>query len=204
MRDLDNIRTVAALRPDFLGFIEYSRSPRFVGEGFRTPELATSISRVGVFVNESVEVIEQRMAASGYDTVQLHGDETPDFCAQLRDGGFRVVKVFRVDDEFDFDETKKYRNKADLFLFDARGRQPGGNGIRFDPRNLRRYDQQIPFFLSGGLQPETLVEDITGLSGMNLYGVDLNSGVEQGPGFKDPDRVLACIRYVESVNQSRR
>ncbi|HTF17506.1 MAG TPA: phosphoribosylanthranilate isomerase [Chryseolinea sp.] len=199
MRDLDNIGTVAALSPDYLGFIEYTRSPRFVGAGFRTPELADSIRRVGVFVNESIDVIEGRITSARYDAVQLHGEEGPDFCARLRDKGVPVIKVFRVDDEFDFDETKAYFNKVDQLLFDARGKQPGGNGIRFDPHTLQRYDQRIPFFLSGGLQPETLLEDIANLSGMNLYGVDLNSGVERAPAIKDPDRVRASIQHVRSV-----
>jgi phosphoribosylanthranilate isomerase len=200
MRDLDNIGTVSAMRPDYLGFIEYRQSSRFVGEAFRTPEIDPSISRVGVFVNESPEVLKRRVVDARYDAVQLHGEETPDYCARLRDGGLRVIKVFRVDDQFDFHETQAYLNKADLFLFDARGRLPGGNGIRFNPHTLERYDQKVPFFLSGGLQPESLVEDIVNLSAMNLYGVDLNSGVERAPGLKDPERVRASIRYVRSVN----
>ncbi len=171
-----------------------------MGEGFQPPELEPSISRVGVFVNEPLEYIKQRLVSARYDAVQLHGDESADICAKLRDSGIRVIKVFRVDDGFDFDETNKYLNKVDLFLFDARGRQPGGNGIRFDPGILERYDQSVPFFLSGGLQPETLAEDIMNLAGMNLYGVDLNSGVEHEPGLKDPDRVRASIGYVRGVN----
>jgi phosphoribosylanthranilate isomerase len=203
MRDPDNIRTVAALRPDFLGFIEYARSPRFVGEYFRPSEITPSISRVGVFVNQSPDFIKQRVAFAGYDAIQLHGDETPDFCAQMRSDGLRVIKVFRIDDAFDFDETKAYLNKVDLFLFDARGKQPGGNGIRFDARTLLRYDQRVPFFLSGGLQPETLAEDIMNLAEMNLYGVDMNSGVELEPGLKDPVRVEASIQYVRSTKLSK-
>ena len=203
MRDPDNIRTVATLCPDFLGFIEYARSPRFVGEYFRPPEVTPSISRVGVFVNQSLDVIKERVAFAGYDAVQLHGDETPDFCAQMRDEGLQVIKVFRIDDVFDFAETKAYSNKVDQFLFDARGKQPGGNGIRFDLRTLLRYDQQVPFFLSGGLQPETLAEDIMNLAEMNLYGVDLNSGVELEPAFKDPVRVAASIQYVRSTKLSK-
>jgi phosphoribosylanthranilate isomerase len=196
MRDPANIETVAALRPDYLGFIEYAASPRYVGRGFLPPALPPGISRVGVFVNESFEYVQQRITLAGYDAVQLHGDESPDFCTLLRDEGVQVIKVFRVDDTFDFEETKSYAHHADLFLFDARGRQPGGNGIRFDPAILQRYDQRVPFFLSGGLRPDMLEEDIAGLDGMNLHGMDVNSGVEHSPGLKDVDKVRASIDHV--------
>lgn len=198
MRDTGNIASVAALSPDYLGFIEYSRSPRFVGEKFAVPaeSVPAYISRVGVFVDADYALLKERSGRSGYDAVQLHGFETPDYCARVRDDGFRVIKVFRVDEAFDFAETSAYIGHVDLVLFDARGRQPGGNGIRFDWQVLRKYHQEIPFFLSGGLQPETLTEDLDHLRGMNLYGVDLNSGVETEPGFKDRDKVASAINQV--------
>ncbi|MGC3946643.1 MAG: phosphoribosylanthranilate isomerase [Chryseolinea sp.] len=199
MRESANILAVADLRPDYLGFIEYHASPRFVGKEFVAPVLPSGISRVGVFVNETIDHVLSRSGVSGYDTVQLHGDESPDFAAKLRDSGLKVIKVFRVDDAFDFSDTKPYEGKVDQLLFDARGRQPGGNGIRFNPLILERYNQNIPFFLSGGLQPETLKVDIADLTAMNLYGVDLNSGVEIGPGLKDIARVEASIRHVNDI-----
>jgi phosphoribosylanthranilate isomerase len=197
MRDRANIGAVAALRPDYLGFIEYARSPRFVGQGFSVPGgLPKEISRVGVFVDESLSGVRQRSAHAGYDTVQLHGVESPEFCARIRDSGLRVIKVFRVDAGFDFSQTAPYSAHVDLFLFDALGRQPGGNGIRYDWQVLKRYDQTVPFFLSGGLRPEGLAEDLANLTDMNLYGVDLNSGVETAPGMKDLEKVSASIRFV--------
>jgi phosphoribosylanthranilate isomerase len=196
MKEPANIGSVAALRPDYLGFIEYKPSPRFVGNGFHVPLMSANITRVGVFVDEILERILVRVAESGYDAVQLHGHESPDFAARLRDTGIQVIKVFRVDEDFDFGETTAFVNSVDYFLFDARGKHPGGNGIQFDTRILKRYDQQVPFFLSGGLRPETLKDDLAGLKNMNLYAVDLNSGVEQAPGLKDPERVKASIDYV--------
>lgn len=205
MRDAANIATVAALRPDYLGFIEYAASPRFVGTDFRIPQgIPENIKRVGVFVNESYDGIVTRSAASGYGSVQLHGDESPALCAQLQAAGLGVIKVFRIDDTFDFATTVPYKAVADVFLFDARGLQPGGNGIRFNLNTLNRYDQEIPFFLSGGLHPGTLPEDIRNLSDMNLHGVDMNSGVEQSPGMKDPVRVAASIRYVRNEEENTR
>jgi phosphoribosylanthranilate isomerase len=195
MREPANIRSVAALHPDYLGFIEYKPSPRFVGNGFRVPLMSANIARVGVFVDETFERILVRVAESGYDAIQLHGHESPDFAARLRDKGLQVIKVFRIDEAFDFGETNAFVHSADYFLFDARGKHPGGNGIQFDAQILKRYDQRVPFFLSGGLRPETLEDDLAGLKNMNLYGVDLNSGVEQAPGLKDPERVKASIDY---------
>ena len=198
MRETANIATVASMGPDYLGFIEYPLSPRFVGEGFQVPALPSTISRVGVFVNETFENVRNRVKVAGYDAVQLHGDESPDFAARMRDNGVKVIKVFRVDDNFDFYETKPFIGIVDQLLFDARGKQPGGNGIRFNPLVLRRYDQEVPFFLSGGLEPELLKQNISELIEMNLYGVDLNSGVETAPGLKDPSRVQASINQVRS------
>ena len=199
MREAANILDVAASRPDYLGFIEYPSSPRFVGNDFRAPELQPGISRVGVFVNESFERIQKRAEQAGYDTIQLHGDESPDFAARLRDEGLNVIKVFRVDDQFDFNDTKAFVGRVDQLLFDARGKNPGGNGIRFNPLILQRYDQEVPFFLSGGLQPDSLKEDIAGLFRMNLYGVDLNSGVEITPGLKDITKVRLSVQRVNSM-----
>lgn len=198
MRETGNIASVAALGPDYLGFIEYARSPRYVGEQFAVPVegVPERISKVGVFVDADYAVLKERTINGGYNAVQLHGFETPDYCARARDDGFSVIKVFRVDETFDFSVTSAYAGKVDLVLFDARGLQPGGNGIRFDWQILKNYHQEIPFFLSGGLQPETLTADLDHLRGMNLYGVDLNSGVESLPGLKDRDKVQSAIRQV--------
>lgn len=201
MRDHANIAAVAALGPDLLGFIEYARSPRFVGTEFKIPGgIPPSISRVGVFVDETPATLLRRAADAGYDTVQLHGTESPETCSLIRDAGLRVIKVFRVDTEFDFAQTKRYAASVDLFLFDALGRHPGGNGIRFDWKVLWRYDQQVPFFLSGGLQPLQLEEDLSNLRDMNLYGVDLNSGVESAPAIKDSTKVSEAIRFTRGRN----
>lgn len=199
MRDAANIGAVSALSPDYMGFIEYAPSPRFVGERFVVPEnVPRAIGRVGVFVDASYEAIVQRAAGSGYDVVQLHGDESPELCSRLSDAGLRVIKVFRVDDAFDFNDTRPFRDTADVFLFDARGRMYGGNGVRFNWKVLQRYDQAVPFLLSGGLRVEAL-QDIEELSDMNLYGFDLNSGVELAPGVKDTDRVRAFMERIRGI-----
>ena len=133
MRDRANIERVAEIAPDYMGFIFYEKSPRFVAETFDvTAVLQPSITGVGVFVNESAESILQTLARSGLNWVQLHGDEKPEVAHKLKDEGITVIKVFSVDDEFDFSVTRPYLNYADYFLFDTRGKLFGGNAQRWN------------------------------------------------------------------------
>ncbi|MEJ7645630.1 MAG: phosphoribosylanthranilate isomerase [Chryseolinea sp.] len=193
MKERDNILTVAALRPHYLGFIEYPLSPRYVGDEFVMPvELSQSTTRVGVFVNESSEVIFRKAAIQGYEYVQLHGDETAAQCRELKDGGLKIIKVFSVDDHFNFAVTKSFVSDADYFLFDTKGKLYGGNGKAFDWNMLKHYDQEVPFFLSGGLSVDNLA-DLTDLAHMNICAIDLNSGVEVSPGIKDITKVAKVM-----------
>src|SRR3546814_918001 len=134
MRHAYNIACVSKIRPDFLGFIFYPPSPRYVGENFKMPQLPAGIHRVGVFVNEVNEVILQKVAEHGLDFVQLHGQESPEQCLALKEHAVGVIKVFSVDDEMDFSATQDYRHVVDYFLFDTKGKYFGGNASRFDWR----------------------------------------------------------------------
>jgi phosphoribosylanthranilate isomerase len=185
MRDADNILAVAALRPAYMGFIFYEKSPRFVGQSFVLPVgFPAEIKTVGVFVNASAETMLATAARIGLDALQLHGHESVEVCRQVKAAGLEVIKVFSVDDDFDFAGTQPYREVADYFLFDTKGKYYGGNAQAFDWSVLRRYDQQVPFFLSGGLTPANVAGAIT-LEDVNLYALDVNSGVETAPGKKD-------------------
>lgn len=199
MRDEMNILQVAALEPDYMGFIFYPASPRFVGDSFRIPDtFPKTIKRVGVFVNESVERILEIAEDVGLDFIQLHGDESPADCQVLKKSGLGVIKVFSVDDEFDFASTKKYDDVADCFLFDTKGKYYGGNAQTFNWEVLKKYDQQKPFFLSGGLSIDT-IDNAQSLRTMNLYAFDVNSGVEVKPGLKDLNSVKAFKKQVENL-----
>lgn len=187
MRDTANIKAVAELRPDYMGFIFYEKSPRYVGNEFAILDLR--LNSVGVFVNESTE----KILSKGLKIVQLHGDETPEQCDELRKH-VKVIKAFSIDDDFDFETTKKYN--ADYFLFDTKGKYYGGNAKTFNWDKLKEYDQRIPFFLSGGLNADNL-KDISILKGMNLHAIDLNSGVEDSPGLKNIEKiksVMSCLK----------
>src|SRR6187549_3550070 len=189
MRDAKNITEVAKLRPDYMGFIFYPPSPRYVGANFSIPSNFPSITRkVGVFVNEAPDSILSKMRSLDLDFVQLHGKEPAPLCAVLKQHDVKVIKVFSIGDDFDFKITKPYESVVDYFLFDTKGKNYGGNAQAFKWEILRRYDQQVPFFLSGGLTSEN-ISGIRELKGMNLHALDVNSGVELEPGLKGVDLV---------------
>jgi phosphoribosylanthranilate isomerase len=184
MREHENIAQVAALSPQYLGFIFYEKSPRYVGNEFVLPkDLPPSIEKVGVFVNEDNSVIVDKARTYELDFIQLHGNECPEQAIDLKSQGLKVIKVFSVDDDFDFATTRPYQGAVDYFLFDTKGKYFGGNAKTFNWDILKGYDQEIPFFLSGGLSPEN-VDDVERLSALNIHALDLNSGVEDRPAVK--------------------
>mgnify|MGYP003577413460 FL=1 len=193
MRDPENIVQIGSLRPQYMGFIFYPETPRFVGDNFKIPSnLPSSIKRVGVFVNESSAVILAKSEALTLDLVQLHGNESPTQCAELKARGLSVIKVFSIDDDFNFELTKVYKDVVDYFLFDTKGKYHGGNAKTFNWKVFDKYDQEIPFFLSGGLTSEN-VNTLGDILAMNLHALDLNSGVEISPGVKDFERVKTIV-----------
>ncbi|OGX85684.1 phosphoribosylanthranilate isomerase [Hymenobacter coccineus] len=193
MREAASLNAVADLEPDFLGFIFSPASPRYVGDVL-TPDLVHGlpdrVQRVGVFVNESTAQVQAIAFRFGLDFVQLHGQETPAQCAELRATGLRVIKAFGVGEAFDFDALGPYVPHCDYFLFDAQGPAPGGNGRVFDWRVLEKYPWPVPYLLAGGLRPEHAAV-VRNLRLPGLAGIDLNSGLEIAPGVKDPARVAA-------------
>lgn len=202
MKYPDNIREVASLQPDYLGFIFHEGSARYFEE--EIPGLRDGIKTVGVFVNASVEKVLEKVSKYELKAVQLHGDESPEYCTELKEKleqGNRPVellKVFSMDETFDMEELKAYEGKADYFLFDARGKQRGGNGVPFNWDLLLEYDSSTPFFLSGGIGPEdsqkikNFIDQLhqKGKAGL-LRGLDVNSCFESEPGRKKPEDLRA-------------
>ncbi|HLT73736.1 MAG TPA: phosphoribosylanthranilate isomerase [Ohtaekwangia sp.] len=193
MRDAENILEIAALSPDYMGFIFYDKSPRFVGEHFVIPaELNPVIRRVGVFVKADVSAIEDAIQRHRLDVIQLHGGESVEEVKSVKALGVEVWKVFSVDEHFDFAATEAYEHVADRFLFDSRGKYYGGNAVAFDWNKLGEYHQRRSFLLSGGLTVDN-VSGLSSLRAMNLHGIDINSGAEIKPGLKDPQKVKSFI-----------
>lgn len=197
MRQVQNCLEAGALRPHFLGFIFYPLSPRFVGHRFLLPEeLPSAIKKVGVFVDETISRIKETALRYRLDAVQLHGSETPKTCALLKEVIPAVIKSFSVHTAFDFRETEPYHHVADYFLFDTKGDKPGGNGVPFNWELLKKYDQETPFFLSGGINFGNLPV-IKTLQYPALAGIDLNSGFEISPGIKNVQALRQAINILK-------
>ena len=199
MRDAAALAAVAALAPDFLGFIFAPKSPRFVGDVL-APELVrtlpSTIWKVGVFVNETTEHILATAHRFGLAAVQLHGHETAAQCEELNDAGLLVMKAFSVGAAVDFAALLPYVPYCDFFLFDTKGAAPGGNGAIFDWNLLSAYNLPVPYFLAGGLGLEHATE-LAALRLPGLVGVDLNSGFETAPGVKDAGRVGEMLKALK-------
>ncbi len=192
MRDAENISELVKLNPDFIGFIFYNKSKRFVSD-FPEVDIPNSIKKVGVFVNETIENITKIVIKYNLDIIQLHGDETPKYCANICNSillqefkPLEIVKAFSVDKSFNFEETEKYKTYCNYFLFDTKGKNYGGTGIKFDWSILKNYRGNTPFFLSGGISKND-VESIRDFKHKMLFALDVNSGFEIEPGLKNID-----------------
>ncbi len=190
MRDPENILQVAEWHPDYMGFIFYEKSKRYVGKDFKIPiQLNKNIKRVGVFVNESTERILELAGLHNLDFIQLHGNESVRECMELKNKGLGVIKVFSVDEHFQFIDVVPYKSRVEFILLDTKSNSYGGTGKTFDWNLLNRYDQDIPFFLSGGVSTDN-IQAAKSLVNRNLYALDINSGIEISPGVKDINKLM--------------
>ncbi|QKG55392.1 phosphoribosylanthranilate isomerase [Hymenobacter sp. BRD128] len=198
MREAANILAVADFNPDFLGFIFYEKSPRYVGTSLSTEVLRSlpdSVCKVGVFVDAPLPELLATTSHYSLDYVQLHGHETPAYCRAVREQGLRIIKAFSVAEPADFANLTDYGPSCEFFLFDTKGPQRGGNGRTFDWELLRHYHGPTPFLLSGGLGPDTLA-GLLHFHHPQLAGYDFNSLLELAPGRKDVEatgRVLTRL-----------
>jgi len=186
MKFPENILAVAALRPDFMGFIFYPKSPRYAEplDIETINSIPKSIKKIGVFVNESLENILTVVYKYNLDGVQLHGSENVEICRKLKDTGLLVLKAFPIADAYNFNVTKTYEGACDYFLFDTKTEAYGGSGVKFDWQILNKYKGQTPFLLSGGIAADDS-EAILKIEHPKFAGIDLNSKFEISPGFKN-------------------
>lgn len=190
-----NIKAIAALKPDYMGFIFYENSARCVTE--KIPQIPESITKVGVFVNASLEVVQKAILEYDLEVVQLHGTESPEYCHKLKTDAIEIIKAFSVKDQLDFSKLTPYEPHTDYFLFDTKGPDPGGNGFCFDWEVLKNYNSEIPYFLSGGIG----IKDIEKLKTFRsskiaekCHAVDVNSKFELQPAYKDPIKLKSFIQ----------
>ena len=193
------IKELDELAIDYAGFIFYQSSPRYVGEKLQNEikDLSTKLQRVGVFVNESRDQIMRKIDDYRLDVVQLHGDETPEFCKQISDH-ISVIKAFRVNEkQSDVDwMVKDYIEVCDFYLFDKESTSVyGGSGEKFDWTLLQNASIGKEFFLSGGICP-TDAPLIKIFEHPFFYGIDLNSRFETSPGIKDIEKLKYFINDI--------
>lgn len=218
-----NPTEVAQLQPDYLGFIFWEPSSRYF-EGDK-PQLPKSIKKVGVFVDAAVEDVLEKVEQYQLDAVQLHGKESPGYCNTLRhaeldsashksmtpkhrvcrQAGVRgdeleIIKVFSIKDDFDFSILEAYEDVCDYYLFDTKGKLPGGNGYTFDWTILENYPSTKPFFLSGGIgleSVEKLNEFMNSPASKYCFAIDVNSRFETKPGLKN---IASLKTFIASLN----
>ena len=186
MRDTDNILALATLPVDIIGLIFYPESRRYAGDldPASLESLPPEIKKAGVFVDETVACIVETSRRYGLQIVQMHGKESPDHCARIKDAGYSVIKAFGVDSVGDFAQTAGYDSVCDYFLFDAKTPMYGGSGRGYNWSILDEYRGRTPFFLSGGISPDHC-RRIAELRHPQFYAIDLNSRFETAPGVKN-------------------
>lgn len=196
MRDAANIRSIEQTGIDWMGFIFYPPSPRYVNE---PPEyLPESVKRVGVFVHPDFQNVNNHIKQYHLQAVQFCGKASPEMCQRFRDMGILVIRVVPVTETF-VSETAEYVGKVDYFLFDTPTLKFGGSGRSYNWSLLARYPGPTPFLLSGGLSPSS-IDALRAFQHPCLAGYDINSGFELSPALKD---VSAVINFVQQIKKTQ-
>lgn len=198
MKYRDNIEQVASLQPDYLGFIFYEKSARNFEE-INIPKLPNTVKKVGVFVNQDLDFVIEKINKHQLQAVQLHGHESPEYCEQLKrhsdernDEKIEIIKAFSIGDSFNFEVLKPYEAVCDYFLFDTKGKLPGGNGYTFNWSVLKKYTLTKPFFLSGGIglnEIENVLSFLRKQESKYCHVIDVNSQFEIKPGLKNIEKL---------------
>ena len=202
---INQIQELISLNTNFLGFIFYEKSPRFVLNHLSLKEIAEipHFGKVGVFVNESIKAIVEITTESQLDIIQLHGNENEKFILQLKQilgNNIKIIKVIRIGNQ-SFDELQKTINQqpstVNYLLFDTDSKAFGGTGKTFDWQILNEIEIPIPYFLSGGIS----LENIHQLSTINHQplAIDINSKFEIEPGNKNLEKIKKFTQIVNKI-----
>lgn len=203
LADETAVQAVIAANADYAGFVYFPASPRHVTFA-RAAELAkilpATIKTVSVLVNPDDALLSEMQSAFKAHYVQLHGKETPERLRDIKNQfpGIKIIKALSVRSGDDIAQAMRYSDVADMLMFDAKppelpGILPGGNGLSFDWALLKGRSFPLPWFLSGGLNPENVAGAIV-QTGTRM--VDVSSGVESAPGVKDPALIDAFVKAV--------
>ncbi len=195
----DNLLNISALDPDFIGFIFYEKSPRYVEEfdSKIIQQISTQVKKVGVFVNASIEYVLNKVNKYQLDFVQLHGNETAVYCNALQEQNISIIKAFSVSENFDFENLSNYQNSCTYFLFDTATKNYGGSGKSFNWQVLKNYQLNIPFFLSGGIGLDNINQALN-FKHPQLFAFDLNSKLEEYAGFKNLQSTKNIINKIRN------
>ena len=178
-----------------IGFIFYEKSPRYINpEIIKTwiSNVPSSVKKVGVFVNKDVDKVNKIAEELNLGMVQLHGDESSEYCNQMIKP---VIKVFRVNNKFDSIMLNNYQ--VATFLFDTYNKENhGGTGESFDWQSILQLNTEIPVILSGGLNADNVLE---GIEVVKPSAVDVNSGVEAAPGKKDEEKIKNLFTILKNT-----
>ncbi len=200
-----NTLEVAELQPVYLGFIFWEPSERyFTGE---IPPLSNDIKKVGVFVDATIEAISAKVVQYDLWGVQLHGAESAEFCKELKENfmssqaEIAIIKVFSIKDNFDFGQLAAYEDACEFYLFDTKGKLPGGNGYTFNWEVLKNYPSSKPYFLSGGIglaEIDAVKEFMKRPEAQYCQVIDVNSKFETEPGLKDVEQLKKFKKSIEN------
>lgn len=201
MREPDNITAVAALHPAYMGFLFYEKSPRYVSRLNKQTikQLQPEVTPVAVFLNASLERILTVCDKYGFDTVQLHGSESPEMCKMLMDNGISVLKAVAITSQADIDALQQYVGAVSMFVFDTKTADGtnGGSGCKWNWSLLKGYDLPVPFLLSGGIGADDAEAVIAASAHPAMVGVDINSRFETAPAHKDINLITKFIKTLQ-------
>ena len=195
MKFSENINEVGRLQPDFMGFIFWPNTKRFFSD--TKINLPKNIKKVGVFVNQDLAFIKEKAKEFSLDFIQLHGNEDLKFCNSVHSFA-KTIKVFHIDNNFDFQKLLPFENCVNYFLFDTKCESFGGSGMKFEWNILKKYNLKTSFFLSGGIDIDDL-KKILELKKMEIpiFGIDINSKFELRPGLKNKLKIQNLINKLK-------
>ncbi len=198
LSDRQTVGDALACGAAFIGFVTFPKSSRHILPVDAKPlaKMAAGMARtVSVVVDPDDALLDQVMTDLGPDFLQLQGGESPERCAAIKARGVGIIRAFGISERQDLEQIKPYLDVVDYLLFDAKApkgaTRPGGLGHVFDWTILQGFRSLVPWFLSGGLNPENVAEAVR-QTGAPL--VDVSSGVERAPGLKDSARIASFMQ----------
>ncbi|MBW4443988.1 MAG: phosphoribosylanthranilate isomerase [Plectolyngbya sp. WJT66-NPBG17] len=179
-----------------IGFICVPKTPRYIeATNIRAITDQLSIDRVGVFLNASIDTIQETIAIANLNVVQLHGNESPAFCQEVRSLNVKLIKALRIRSQADLKCSVDYQSQVDVLLLDAyHPEQAGGTGLTIDWTMLKQFRPTCDWWLAGGLTPNNVTN---ALSLVTPDGIDLSSGLENAPGDKNLERVQSLFNQLK-------